>query len=121
MKKNKYHGKRKFVKNVNGLNDIKKYARKNIQNSLNNGDEMIEKVIIAYESIINVENKVGLLVPYEDFEKSALENFKEYKKRISKKEINELFWKLMSAGVVFIPKKGFIQRIISKRRFDENI
>ncbi len=83
--------------------------------------EMIEKVIIAYESIINVENKVGLLVPYEDFEKSALENFKEYKKRISKKEINELFWKLMSAGVVFIPKKGFIQRIISKRRFDENI
>lgn len=79
---------------------------------------MIEKAIILYESIINIENKIGMLIPYEDFEKSAKENFKEYHKRTSKKEINMLFYKLMSAGVVFIPKKGFVERIISKRRLD---
>lgn len=121
MKKNKYNGKRKFIRDIKSLKDIERYARKNMQKSKRDGSEMLGNSVILYESIINVENEIGILVPYEYFEKSAIENFKEYHKRISKKEINKLFYQLMSAGVVFIPKKGFVERVVSKRRFDENI
>ncbi|MDO8563665.1 MAG: hypothetical protein Q7R87_01515 [Nanoarchaeota archaeon] len=118
----KYHGKREFVRDIKILKDIERCARKNMQKSKSDGVDMIEKSIIVYDSIRNLEDKIGLLIPYSEFERSAKDNFKLLNKRISKKEINKVFWKLMSAGVVFIPKEGFIENLISRKRlFHENI
>ncbi|MEK6910582.1 MAG: hypothetical protein AABW82_02305 [Nanoarchaeota archaeon] len=118
----KYHGKRKFVRDINSLKDIERYARKNMQKSKKGDSDMIEKVVIVYDSIRNLEDKMGLLIPYSEFERSAKDNFKLLNKRISKKEINKLFWKLMSAGVVFIPKEGYVENFISREMlFHENI
>lgn len=94
-------------------------ANKDIMRIKNNDSMMIEKIIRVYDSIIAIENKMGILIPYPYFERSVISNFKESKKKISKKEINKLFYKLMSAGVVFIPKKGFIERVINSEVLNE--
>ncbi|MDO8563667.1 MAG: hypothetical protein Q7R87_01525 [Nanoarchaeota archaeon] len=80
--------------------------------------EMIEKVIRVYDSIIKYANKLGISIPYSEFEKLVINSFKESKKKISKKEINELFSKLTSAEIVFI-KKGFIERVINSGVLNE--
>lgn len=62
------------------------------------------KITMVRETIENLENRLGKLVPYEELEK-ALEG------KMKPEEIDEAIGKLLKSGDLFRPKRGFIQRM----------
>jgi len=61
------------------------------------------KIIAVREIIIQMEDKIGKLIPVEELEK-------ELEGKLSKDEIDEAINKLSSAGDIFKPRKGYVQR-----------
>jgi len=62
------------------------------------------KISIVRETIENLENKLGKLIPIEELEK-ALEG------KMKQEDIDEALGKLLKAGDVFRPRRGYIQRM----------
>ena len=61
------------------------------------------KIITVRETIIQMEDRIGKLIPVEE-----LEN--ELEGKLSKTEIEEAITKLSSAGDIFKPRRGYVQR-----------
>jgi DNA replicative helicase MCM subunit Mcm2 (Cdc46/Mcm family) len=62
------------------------------------------KVILLRETISKLEERLGKFIPQEELEK-------ELEGKLSKDEIDDSIQKLIASGDVFIPRKGFVQRI----------
>jgi len=62
------------------------------------------KVILLRETINKLEERLGKFIPIEELEK-------ELEGKLNKDEIEEAIQKLIASGDVFIPRKGFVQRI----------
>jgi len=62
------------------------------------------KVILLRETISKLEERLGKFIPQEELEK-------ELGGKLTNDEIDEAIQKLISSGDVFIPRKGFVQRI----------
>jgi len=62
------------------------------------------KVFAVRDTILELENRIGKLIPVEEIEKE-LEN------KLSKEEIEEAINQLNTNGDIFKPKKGYIQRV----------
>jgi replicative DNA helicase Mcm len=62
------------------------------------------KVILLRETISKLEERLGKFIPHEELEK-------ELEGKLSKDEIEDAIQKLIASGDVFIPRKGFVQRI----------
>jgi len=63
------------------------------------------KIITVKEIIIDIENKIGKVIPLEDIVLAAEE------KGLSDSDVEEVIQKLKRSGDVFEPKRGFISRI----------
>ena len=61
------------------------------------------KIFIVRDIIIDLENKVGKMIPTEEIEK-------ELEGKMSKDEIDEAIIKLETSSYVYRPKKGYISR-----------
>ncbi|VVB82418.1 Minichromosome maintenance protein MCM [uncultured archaeon] len=61
------------------------------------------KILMVRDVIIELENKIGKLIPLEEIEK-------ELEGKISKDEIDEAISKLNSSGDIFSPRRGFVSR-----------
>jgi len=61
------------------------------------------KVFLVRDAIINLESKLGKMVPIEEIEK-------ELEDKLSPGEIDEAITKLDVNGVIFKPKKGYVSR-----------
>jgi hypothetical protein len=81
--------------------------------------KLINKVAVFYEELISLENKIGNLVIYENLENDVIKSLKKGKIKITKKEFNELFFKLMATGLILVPKEGFIIRTSNWRSSHE--
>ncbi|MEM3113440.1 MAG: minichromosome maintenance protein MCM [Candidatus Pacearchaeota archaeon] len=62
------------------------------------------KILEVKEAIINLESRIGKLIPLEELEK-------ELEGKLQKNEIEEALEKLNLSGDIFHPRKGFIQRV----------
>lgn len=62
------------------------------------------KIIVVRETIADLENRLGKLIPIEELEK-------ELEGKVSKDEIEDALTKLKSSGDIFNPRRGFIQRM----------
>jgi replicative DNA helicase Mcm len=62
------------------------------------------KVILLRETISKLEERLGKFIPQEELEK-------ELGGKLSKDEVDDAIQKLIASGDVFIPRKGFVQRI----------
>jgi replicative DNA helicase Mcm len=62
------------------------------------------KVIILRETLTRLEEKLGKFIPEEEIAK-------ELEGKMTKDEIDDSIQKLTASGDIFIPRKGFIQRI----------
>ncbi len=62
------------------------------------------KVILLRETINKLEERLGKFIPIEELEK-------ELGGKLSKDDIDDAIQKLIASGDVFIPRKGFVQRI----------
>jgi len=62
------------------------------------------KVIILRETLSKLEERLGKFIPVEEIEK-------ELEGKMSKDEIDDSIQKLTASGDIFVPRKGFIQRI----------
>ena len=62
------------------------------------------KIVIVRETIEELENKLGKLIPLEEVTKAL-------KGKMSETDIDEAMGKLLKAGDLFRPKRGFIQRM----------
>ncbi|MEM3074926.1 MAG: minichromosome maintenance protein MCM [Candidatus Pacearchaeota archaeon] len=62
------------------------------------------KIFEVKEAIINLENKLGKMIPIEELEK-------ELEGKIKKSDIDEAIEKLSMSGDIFHPKKGYVQRV----------
>jgi replicative DNA helicase Mcm len=62
------------------------------------------KVILLRETISKLEERLGKFIPVEELEK-------ELEGKLSKDEIEDSTQKLIASGDIFIPRKGFVQRI----------
>ncbi|MBD3318593.1 AAA domain-containing protein [Candidatus Woesearchaeota archaeon] len=63
------------------------------------------KIITVKEIIVDIENKIGKVIPLEDIVTAAGE------KGIQESEVEEVIQKLKRSGDLFEPKRGFISRI----------
>jgi replicative DNA helicase Mcm len=61
------------------------------------------KIMLVKDTIIDLENKVGKMVPREEIEK-------ELEGKMTDSELDEALSKLSSSGDIFSPKRGFISR-----------
>jgi replicative DNA helicase Mcm len=61
------------------------------------------KVFLVRDTITNLENKLGKMIPIEDIEK-------ELEDKLTTDEIDEAITKLDISGVIFKPKKGYVSR-----------
>jgi len=61
------------------------------------------KVFLVRDTITNLENKLGKMIPIEEIEK-------ELEDKLTKDEIDEAITKLDISGVIFKPKKGYVSR-----------
>jgi len=61
------------------------------------------KIILVRDTIIDLENRIGKLIPIEELEKELGTNIK-------KEELDEALNKLSSSGDIFTPKRGYISR-----------
>jgi replicative DNA helicase Mcm len=62
------------------------------------------KVIILRETLSKLEEKLGKFIPMEELEK-------ELTGKMNKDDIDDAVQKLIASGDIFIPRKGFVQRI----------
>ncbi len=62
------------------------------------------KVFVVRDAIIDLEGKIGKLIPIEELEK-------ELQGKLSREDIDEAISKLDINGVIFKPKKGYVERI----------
>jgi replicative DNA helicase Mcm len=62
------------------------------------------KVILLRETISKLEERLGKFIPEEELEK-------ELEGKMSKDEIEDAIQKLKASGDIFVPRKGFVQRI----------
>jgi replicative DNA helicase Mcm len=62
------------------------------------------KVILLRETISKLEERLGKFIPVEELEK-------ELETKMSKEEIDDSIQKLLGSGDIFIPRKGFVQKI----------
>ncbi len=67
------------------------------------GTSQRNKIITVRETIAELENRLGKLIPVEEVE-NALEG------KMSKDEIDEAISKLNSSGDIFKPRRGYVQR-----------
>lgn len=61
------------------------------------------KILSVRDIIIDLENRIGKMIPIEEIEK-------EFEGKMKKEEIEEALNKLSSSGDIFSPKKGYISR-----------
>jgi len=61
------------------------------------------KVFLVRDTITNLENKLGKMIPMEEIEK-------ELEGKLTKDEIDEAITKLDISGVIFKPRKGYVAR-----------
>lgn len=61
------------------------------------------KIILVRDAIIDLENRIGKLIPIEELEKELEGNIK-------KEELDDALNKLSSSGDIFSPKRGYISR-----------
>ena len=61
------------------------------------------KIFNVRDIIIDLENKIGKMIPLEEIEK-------ELEGKMSKEEMDEALNKLSTSGEIFNPKRGYIQR-----------
>lgn len=61
------------------------------------------KILTVRDVIIDLENRIGKLIPVEEIEK-------ELEGKMSKEDIDESMNKLSSSGDIFIPRRGFVSR-----------
>jgi replicative DNA helicase Mcm len=61
------------------------------------------KILLVRDTIIDLENKMGKMIPTEELEK-------ELEGKITNSELDDAIEKLRSSGEVFSPKRGYIQR-----------
>ncbi|MCK9567922.1 minichromosome maintenance protein MCM [Candidatus Pacearchaeota archaeon] len=61
------------------------------------------KIFLVRDTIIELENRIGKMIPTEELEK-------ELEGKITNSELDEAIEKLRSSGEVFSPKRGYIQR-----------
>ena len=61
------------------------------------------KILLVRDTIIDLENKMGKMIPTEELEK-------ELDGKITNSELDDAIEKLRSSGEVFSPKRGYIQR-----------
>jgi replicative DNA helicase Mcm len=64
------------------------------------------KILTVRDTVIDLENKIGKMIPLEELEK-------ELEGKISKEEIEEALNKLSNSGDVFSPRRGYISRTSS--------
>lgn len=62
------------------------------------------KVILLRETISKLEERLGKFIPVEEVEK-------ELEGKLSKDEIEDATQKLIASGDIFVPRKGFVQKI----------
>ena len=62
------------------------------------------KVILLRETLSRLEERLGKFIPHEELEK-------ELEGKMSKDEIDDSIQKLIASGDVFVPRKGFVQKI----------
>jgi len=63
-----------------------------------------QKIILVRETINNLENRLGQLVPIEELEK-------EIGDKMTKTELEESINNLKSSGDIFSPRRGFVQKM----------
>lgn len=61
------------------------------------------KILLVRDTIIDLENRMGKMIPTEELEK-------ELEGKITNSELDDAIEKLRSSGEVFSPKRGYIQR-----------
>jgi replicative DNA helicase Mcm len=61
------------------------------------------KIFLVRETITDLENKLGKLIPVEEIEK-------ELEEKISKDELNDAIGKLQASGDIFKPRRGYVQK-----------
>jgi replicative DNA helicase Mcm len=61
------------------------------------------KIMLVRDTIIDLENRMGKMIPMEELEK-------ELKEKVTDSELEEAINKLRSSGDIFSPKRGFISR-----------
>ena len=62
------------------------------------------KIAIVRDAIEALENRLGKLIPLEEIEK-------ELKDKIKQEDLDEIIGKLLKAGDLFRPRRGYIQRM----------
>lgn len=76
----------------------------------------IGKLFFIYESIMKCEQRMGKFVPQKELENAILHdksirNKLSKKMKISKGELDHYIQLLIAYGIIFIPRKGFIERL----------
>lgn len=69
----------------------------------------LKKILFVYESLLRLEQKIGILIPLEYIEKELIKS----KFKFTKKEIKGILTKLLIMGTVFYPRKDFVARVIA--------
>lgn len=80
--------------------------------------ETIRNTAIVYDSILNLEKRIGILLPLEELTKQIREDSKKHGEKIKVGEINEILKALLVSGIVFYPRKGYIERISAYKNFN---
>lgn len=74
---------------------------------------LVCNALSIYESMIRLESVYGKHIPYlvlrEHVQKKALYN----SENISDTSFTKVFWKLMCSGTIFIPREGYVQRVVT--------
>lgn len=73
----------------------------------------IIKTAIVFDSILNLEREIGILLPLEDLIKNIKDDAKRYNEKLKVKEIKEILKILLLTGIIFYPKKDYVERFSS--------
>ena len=88
-----------------GMHKFYKLSKKEVSEA-----RVLEKPFLVYEDILRCEDKLGKFLPREFLEEFVAKQNKKRKLKVSKKELDKIFDTLLSAGVIFYPRGGFVQR-----------
>jgi len=83
-----------------------------------NAYPIVRKLFFIYECIILLEEKQGKYVIIDSLEKMVTSKRRLNREvygniKISKKEFKKLFMLLVAEGVIFVPRGGFVQRLLT--------
>ncbi len=78
---------------------------------------LVLKTAIVFDGIINLENKLGILLPEDQLIKQIRDDAKRYNEKIKVEEIKEILHTMLLAGIIFYPRKNFIERITAYKEF----